>query len=525
MQLRAYQQSIFDQITSSGTNDLVQLDTGAGKTPIIARLAEHYQHAVIVCHRNILIKQASEKLAMCGLQHRIIASRETKRICAANNIAKVGKHYINPRSTIELASIDTLNIQLKNKNLQIKNPAIILVDEAHHLADDNKWAALAEALGVRCVGFTATPCRGDGYPMLKRCGGFFERLLQADGYAENATERLISEGYLAQYSAYLAMQNSASDGRTLDTKKISLAHSVVWAYEQWAQNRQAIVIEPRIANAIETSNALRKDGVMAEVIHSGKPQHEIERILQAFERKQIRCLVAVDMINEGFDVPDADVLILARQIASFGLYRQLCGRVLRPRQGKHALILDLNGTSIARHGLPSDNVDWQQRQGQIKRKNLAVCENCQAFFKSTLSQCTECGHYHDVEKRATFGMSHLDLHFFDGKMIERERKRIERKQAELLLQQQRQAEADKDASEYREFSTSFSAGVLGRRCQQFYTAMQSTLKAHLTPKQYNDFFKKHNQDMGKADFYAGVMNAEFDKQRQKQCIRLYEVRK
>ncbi|WP_350542013.1 helicase-related protein, partial [Psychrobacter sp. CAL495-MNA-CIBAN-0180] len=87
--------------------------------------------------------------------------------------------------------------------------------------------------------------------------------------------------------------------------------------------------------------------ISAEVIHSQIPQYEIERILQAFESKQIKVLVAVDMINEGFDVPDADVLILSRVVASFGLYRQLCGRVLRPRKGKHALILDLNGDSIA----------------------------------------------------------------------------------------------------------------------------------------------------------------------------------
>ncbi|EGP03002.1 helicase family protein, partial [Pasteurella multocida subsp. multocida str. Anand1_goat] len=73
MKLRNYQESIFQQLISSCTNDLVQLDTGAGKTPIIAKLAEHYKQVVIVCHRNVLVKQASEKLAAFGLTHRIMA--------------------------------------------------------------------------------------------------------------------------------------------------------------------------------------------------------------------------------------------------------------------------------------------------------------------------------------------------------------------------------------------------------------------------------------------------------------------
>lgn len=40
MNLRPYQKCIFNQLTSSDRNDLVQLDTGAGKTPVMAALAE-----------------------------------------------------------------------------------------------------------------------------------------------------------------------------------------------------------------------------------------------------------------------------------------------------------------------------------------------------------------------------------------------------------------------------------------------------------------------------------------------------
>lgn len=529
MILRSYQQSIFDQVVNSSLNDLVQLDTGAGKTPIISKLAEHYKQAVIVCHRNILIKQASEKLAMCGLYHRIIASRETKRICANNNIAKIGAHYINPRSEIELVSIDTINSQLKNNNLLIsKDIKIALVDEAHHLADDNKWASLAETLGVRCVGFTATPCRGDGYPMIKQHGGFFDRVVQAEGYEDNGTERLISEGYLSEYSAYFA--DSESFGGIL--QKGESGNKLLWinspalqAYNKWADSKQAIVIEPRIINACETADDFKKHGIKAEVIHSSLPQYEIERVLQAFEAKHIKALIAVDMINEGFDVPDADVLILSRVVRSFGLYRQLCGRVLRPRKGKHALILDLNGDSIALHGLPSDPVDWTKRQGEIKRKNLTVCNECGLFFKATLTECPSCGAEHDIKLRGVGTCSKLEARLFDARMILRERQKIAEREASELKRVEKQKELEADARDYREFNTAFQSGIIGKKCQHFYICLQRELKEMLSPAEYNAFFKKNNGQMGKLNFYTGMVDGNFDKHSSAQCKRLYEAHK
>lgn len=524
MILRSYQNSVLTQVIASDTNDLVQLDTGAGKTPIIAKLAEHYQNAIIVCHRNILIKQASEKLAMCGLHHRIIASNATKRISANNNIAKVGKHYINPRSTIELVSIDTINSQLKSGNLLInKNAKIMLIDEAHHLADDNKWASLAETIGVRCVGFTATPIRGDGFPMIKQYGGFFDRILQAEGYQVNATERLISEGYLAEYSAYYAKASYSMDKGESGGKRLYIGSTSVSAYQQHAQGLQTICIEPRIINAGDTAEAFKKAGISAEVIHSQIPQYEIERILQAFESKQIKVLVAVDMINEGFDVPDADVLILSRIVASFGLYRQLCGRVLRPRKGKHALILDLNGDSIAKHGLPSDAIDWTQRQGQVKRKNLTTCDDCGLFFKATLTACPSCGATHDVKLRGENTMSTIEKHLFDASMILRERQKIKAAEARILREEETLKEQQEMAQTYFEYSTIFQSGILGRRCKHFYDALQVYLKRTLSAEDFNLFYKRYNSRMGNAEFYTKAITASFDNNKEQQCKELYEA--
>jgi superfamily II DNA or RNA helicase len=69
VKLRDYQQYIFQQVIDGTSNDLVQLDTGAGKTPTEAALAQWARLVIMIAHRNFLIAQISEKLA--AFNHRL----------------------------------------------------------------------------------------------------------------------------------------------------------------------------------------------------------------------------------------------------------------------------------------------------------------------------------------------------------------------------------------------------------------------------------------------------------------------
>lgn len=548
MKLREYQESIFQQLISSCTNDLVQLDTGAGKTPIIAKLAEHYKQVVIVCHRNVLVKQASEKLAAFGLTHRIMASNQTKRICATNNVNKHGSHFISPRSHLVLISIDTWNSHFKREKLHFDfyKEYIVLIDEAHHFAEENKWETMLSIVGGRCIGFTATPIRNDGLPLIKKFNGFFDRIVQAEGYQKNGTERLIAEGYLAEYKAYIAMaganydipldeliqrQNQADffdstmnllvDSAAKKRSKKSLfynlikqenffrkksqelyvAASPVGAYLHYGSGKQAILIVPRILNANEEVELMKKYGISAEVIHSELPQYEIQRILDFFENKKIKVLVAVDMISEGFDVPDADILILKRKIRSFGLYRQICGRVLRPRQGKLAKIIDLTGYNIAKHGLPSDRVDWENVKvmGKI-RKPLVYCSNCGHIYDISHNKCPECG-AETPEFKTSADIPFIKSYFYDAKLIEKHRQELRIAEKERL-EKEIKAERERLFNEtYQDVNVRFSQSLVGQKAKQFFNVLCEQLKEILKPRQYNEFMKANQYKLENFNFY------------------------
>jgi superfamily II DNA or RNA helicase len=68
---------------------------------------------------------------------------------------------------------------------------------------------------------------------------------------------------------------------------------------------------------------------------------ERARMLERFRAGDSSVLVSAQVLDEGFDVPDAEVAILVGGTASARRQVQRVGRVLRPRPGKHARVYEL----------------------------------------------------------------------------------------------------------------------------------------------------------------------------------------
>ena len=66
---------------------------------------------------------------------------------------------------------------------------------------------------------------------------------------------------------------------------------------------------------------------------------EREQHLQAFAEGRVRVLCACDILNEGWDCPDIEVLLMARPTLSRVIYLQQLGRGTRKAPGKECLIV------------------------------------------------------------------------------------------------------------------------------------------------------------------------------------------
>jgi superfamily II DNA or RNA helicase len=74
--------------------------------------------------------------------------------------------------------------------------------------------------------------------------------------------------------------------------------------------------------------------------------HEIGRVeraavLERFRAGEITVLVSSQVLDEGIDVPDADIAIIVGGSSSTRRQVQRIGRVLRPREGKRAVVYEL----------------------------------------------------------------------------------------------------------------------------------------------------------------------------------------
>jgi superfamily II DNA or RNA helicase len=68
---------------------------------------------------------------------------------------------------------------------------------------------------------------------------------------------------------------------------------------------------------------------------------ERAQALQRFSTGELRILVSARVLNEGIDVPEADVAIIVGGSQGSREYVQRVGRVLRPSEGKKAIVYDL----------------------------------------------------------------------------------------------------------------------------------------------------------------------------------------
>ena len=96
----------------------------------------------------------------------------------------------------------------------------------------------------------------------------------------------------------------------------------------WAADR-AIVFTQTLDGATRCASALRDGGIAAAAIHSGLPSAERHRTLRRFADGTLHAVAAPLVLDEGVDVPAADLAIILAASRSRRQMVQRMGRVLR----------------------------------------------------------------------------------------------------------------------------------------------------------------------------------------------------
>jgi superfamily II DNA or RNA helicase len=137
-----------------------------------------------------------------------------------------------------------------------------------------------------------------------------------------------------------------------------------------------------------TTYAIARELLIPPITHE-IGRRERERLLERFRTGEVTTLVSSQVLDEGLDVPDADVAIIVGGTASARRHVQRVGRVLRPRIGKRALVYELvveettevdsvkrRRAAFDRHEPPPDSAELPPRPtgpaGSVTRWNAVV---------------------------------------------------------------------------------------------------------------------------------------------------------
>lgn len=534
MILRDYQKNIFDRVIQSCSNDLIQLDTGGGKTPIEAALAKDHDYVLAVVHRNLLVAQISDKFSAFGIDHNILGSNNTIKRCAlSNRNSKVNLSIENKW----VCSVDSIIARHKRGRLDLdfNLPWLIIIDEAHHVVKKNKWGKLQEIFpNARILGFTATPCRNDGQSLSVSNDGIFEKLIQADDLKKESVAQLINCGHLSDFKCYSIL--SKMDLKVLkklggDYTTKSLEKSVenseiigdaIKNYKRLANNEQAVVFCISIKNAEETAQKFLQAGYSSACISSKMTQTEIGKIVDLFRINQITILCNVDIIGEGFDVPGIQALIMLRKTASFGKFRQWIGRSLRPEDEKNfAKIIDHVGNIVV-HGLPDLHIDWDIEKIDIpKHKNLINCEDCGFVFKAYLKHCPECGQENKLAERKSIGGYYVEQDVIDFKLCEIERRKIDEAEQKIIDDKRAEEERILFETQLLPITNLFKQDAIGSVCQKLAEWFIENIKDTIKIKDLNLFIKSF--EIGSQKFWIDNFTVmDLKNLNQKKCLEVFK---
>ena len=249
---------------------------------------------------------------------------------------------------------------------QDTKPDLLIVDECHHMSADSWYAKAMQCEGARW-GLSATPY-DDKEPE------DVQRIIEVFGDQMHTIERaeLVQDGHLSRAQVTWLSASCHDIGARIDAEADNLEAERraknVWLFKDPESERKQIsqcrwqaaasigifdneARDARIIGAaldamqggkhviiligkIEHGERLQKSIPGAVLCYSKMGAKRRRHAIEEFRSGAVQCLIGTSMLDEGFDAPIADCLILASAGKSARKAIQSTGRVLRPYDGK-----------------------------------------------------------------------------------------------------------------------------------------------------------------------------------------------
>ncbi len=347
-----YQQEILDKLRAEREvrgfwRNLVVAATGTGKTVIAA-----------FDYRRFCRDQAGRLLFLAHREEILKQSLDTFRgVLKDPNFGELFVGNYKPvRSEHLFVSVQTFKSQELCDRLPSDYYDYIVVDESHHSAAQSYRQVLAHFKPKILLGLTATPERMDGKSILDYFGG---RIAAEVRLPEAIDRQLLSPFHYFGVTDTVDLSSLRWVRGGYDKSELSNLYSI----NRVVAERRADNVVRSLDRYVTDMNAVKGLGFCVSVEHArfmadyfsanGIPslaltgqcaetiRHTAKARLLAGE---LRFIFAVDIYNEGVDIPEINTVLFLRPTESLTIFLQQLGRGLRLAEGKECLtVLDFIG--------------------------------------------------------------------------------------------------------------------------------------------------------------------------------------
>lgn len=222
---------------------------------------------------------------------------------------------------------------------------VVIVDEAHHALAHGFRTCLEHLSPKFLVGMTATPWRGDGQSLSSVFGESLERVSLVDGmamgYLSRVDYRILCDNVDWDNMESLSQQNLTIrdlNKRLFLPQRDEAVISELQKVIKDIPNPRIAIFSPSVEHSNRFSDMLSAAGIPCAAL-SRVDKAERRRRLLAFASGTYQAVCAVDVMNEGIDIPDVNILVFLRATHSRRIFVQQLGRGLRLSEGKEKVIV------------------------------------------------------------------------------------------------------------------------------------------------------------------------------------------
>lgn len=300
--------------------------TGTGKTvSAVSDAISVGKRTLFIAHTHELVEQAYETF---------------RRLWKGVSVGKYVDTIKQSDAYVVCGSVQSVALNLEQ--FKENDFGYIIIDEAHHASADTYRKVLAYFKPEFTLGLTATPERADDKNILDIFKNTAHKLdiQTAVEIGELVPVRCIRIHTNIDLTK-VRFNSVQYNIRDLESKIFVPERNqlIVDTFMEYVSTRRTVIFCASVKHAEQIAEMIRYRGINAAAVSGIMKASERKEFLAKFQNGEIKALCACDLLNEGWDCSETEVLFMARPTMSKVLYTQQLGRGMRLSEGKDSLLV------------------------------------------------------------------------------------------------------------------------------------------------------------------------------------------